>query len=97
MAKFRRNIEDFVCINCGAKVVGSGYTDHCPKCLASVHRDINPGDRLSDCGGVMLPIRRIYMRTYTVLVYRCGKCGIEKRVRCAPDDSEQAIMSVSPK
>ncbi|MFA5023297.1 MAG: RNHCP domain-containing protein, partial [Candidatus Paceibacterota bacterium] len=30
---FKRQIEDFVCEHCGEKVVGNGYTNHCPRCL----------------------------------------------------------------
>ena len=97
MAKFKRTVEDFVCIHCGAKVSGNGYTDHCPKCLYSVHRDKNPGDRLSECNGIMLPIRRIYMRTHISILYRCQKCGLERNMRCAKEDSEDAIMSIPSK
>ena len=52
---FKRKIEDFVCGNCGENIKGDGYTNHCPKCLWSKHVDINPGDRASDCGGLMEP------------------------------------------
>ena len=50
---FERNVEDFVCTVCGQQVEGNGYTNHCPKCLSSLHVDINPGDRASSCYGVM--------------------------------------------
>ncbi|MBU3901416.1 RNHCP domain-containing protein, partial [Patescibacteria group bacterium] len=46
--KFQRKIEDFVCGHCGPKIKGTGYTDHCPKCLWSQHVDVNPGDRQAD-------------------------------------------------
>jgi hypothetical protein len=94
MRNFIRKYEDFTCLNCGAKVKGNGYTDHCPVCLYSRHVDINPGDRQSECMGVMVPVRRIYMRTYTELIYRCKKCLAEKKVRCSPEDSESAVISV---
>ena len=32
-----KNKEDFICENCGAFVVGTGYTSHCPQCLWSKH------------------------------------------------------------
>ena len=56
MPKFIKNIEDFTCEHCGAPVKGTGYTNHCPKCLWSKHEDVNPGDRASDCHGLMKPI-----------------------------------------
>ena len=34
---FIRKTEDFICENCGAVVVGNGYTNHCPACLYSKH------------------------------------------------------------
>ena len=55
-ATFIRKTEDFVCENCGQEVKGNGYTNHCPRCLYSKHVDINPGDRASDCGGLMKPV-----------------------------------------
>ena len=51
--------ESFTCRNCGHPVVpagaGSDHRNHCPNCLCSVHLDIEPGDRESDCGGLMEP------------------------------------------
>ena len=54
--RFTRTIENFTCGICGTEVKGSGYTDHCPKCLWSEHVDIFPGDRKAECGGLMEPI-----------------------------------------
>ena len=50
--------EEFVCLNCGSKVSKLNYTarDHCNNCLYSIHVDINPGDRLNDCKGTLVPI-----------------------------------------
>ena len=52
--------ETFTCRNCGRMVVpegaGSNHRNHCPNCLYSLHVDIEPGDRESDCGGHMKPI-----------------------------------------
>ena len=52
--------ESFTCRNCGYPVVpagaGSDHRNHCPNCLCSVHLDIEPGDRESDCGGLMEPV-----------------------------------------
>lgn len=52
--------ESFTCKNCGRLVTlegaGSGHRNHCPNCLFSLHVDIEPGDRESDCGGHMEPV-----------------------------------------
>ena len=49
--------DTFTCRVCGRLVVpeaaGSGHRNHCPNCLSSLHVDEEPGDRASDCGGVM--------------------------------------------
>lgn len=49
--------ETFTCRECGRPVVpegaGSGHRNHCPNCLTSLHVDVEPGDRASDCGGHM--------------------------------------------
>ena len=50
--------ESFTCKNCGRLVVpfgaGSDHRNHCPNCLHSLHVDIEPGDRESDCGSLMV-------------------------------------------
>lgn len=52
--------DSFICKVCGRLVVsagaGSDHRNHCPNCLSSLHVDIEPGDRESDCGGVMEPV-----------------------------------------
>ena len=52
--------DSFTCKVCGRLVVpagaGSDHRNHCPNCLHSLHVDIEPGDRESDCGGIMEPI-----------------------------------------
>lgn len=86
--RFKRRPEDFTCLHCGARVKGTGYTDHCPKCLWSIHMDINPGDRASECKGAMMPVSTTCDRdgTYTI-AYMCLKCGARKRFKQAKDDS----------
>lgn len=92
--KFQRKIEDFVCENCGFKVTGNGYTNHCPKCLWSKHVDINPGDRLSDCGGLMEPISiETKAGEYTIL-HKCIKCGYEKRNKKVDEDDFDEILKI---
>ncbi len=78
---FVRRKEDFVCEHCGQKVIGDGYTDHCPKCLYSKHVDNVPGDRENDCGGLMKPIRAEQVGQEIKLVYKCLDCDGEFRVK----------------
>jgi rubrerythrin len=92
--KFQRHIEDFVCEKCGEKVKGNGYTDHCPQCLWSKHVDINPGDRKSECGGLMEPIGVEIKNSEYIIYYRCIKCGFKHRVKAAPDDNFDEIVKI---
>ena len=52
--------ESFTCKVCGRPVVpggaGSDHRNHCPNCLTSLHVDVEPGDRQSDCGGYIDPV-----------------------------------------
>lgn len=95
--KFTRKIEDFVCENCGAKVKGNGFTNHCPHCLWSKHVDINPGDRLSNCQGLMEPIRveKGDRDIKFVIVHRCVKCGYEKRNKISEKDDFEQLLKIN--
>ncbi len=93
--KFQKHTENFVCEKCGYKVKDKGYTDHCPKCLWSKHVDINPGDRLSKCNGLMEPIGITVKNGKYVIHYHCTKCGIEHRVKSAPDDNFEEIIKIA--
>ncbi|MDE1865355.1 MAG: RNHCP domain-containing protein [Candidatus Micrarchaeota archaeon] len=90
--RFQRNREDFTCEWCGTRVKGTGYTDHCPNCLASKHVDTNPGDRSSNCGGKMEAVSSVYHGGEFVITYRCKKCGIEKRVGSAAGDNQDLLI-----
>lgn len=93
--KFTRKIEDFTCENCNTFVKGSGYTNHCPKCLWSKHVDINPGDRLSDCLGMMEPIGVISDGGEYVLIHKCIICGYKKRNKSDSKDNIDIIIKLS--
>ena len=94
-AQFKRTKEDFVCDVCGTVVHGNGYTNHCPRCLASKHVDVNPGDRLSDCHGVMEPVRFELRKGKEYVIQKCVKCGHERANKVAPEDSREALRSVA--
>lgn len=95
MKTFTKNIENFICAHCGADVVGTGYTNHCPKCLWSRDVDINPGDRASTCGGMMRPISIEPERDHFIITHKCEKCGKSRRQRTSPDDDMNTIIALS--
>ncbi|MBB5233208.1 RNHCP domain-containing protein [Deinococcus budaensis] len=83
----------FVCAHCGAQVQplrNGSVRNHCPACLHSRHVDVQPGDRASDCGGVMAPVGLEQSgKKGWVIVHRCLKCGFAGRNRAALDDPAQ--------
>lgn len=91
---FRKNIEDFVCINCNTHVVGNGFTDHCPKCLFSMHVDVNPGDRAAkeSCGGIMEPISIAPSKKGFTIFYRCIVCGHEYSNKSSDQDDVTSFI-----
>lgn len=104
--RFAKNDEGFICAHCGKEVVPLGYSsrNHCPFCLWSLHLDINPGDRASECGGSLEPIRvEPDPRKGYVIVHKCQKCGEIHRCRAAheaknqPDDLKLLIKLTAGK
>lgn len=92
--RFTRVIEDFKCERCGQVVSGNGYTNHCTACLWSKHVDVNPGDRASDCQGLMRPVSVQQMKGAWILTHKCIKCGHVKPNKMARDDDFEAALSV---
>lgn len=92
--KFQMKKEDFVCGNCGARVRGNGYTDHCPKCLFSRHVDINPGDRQAKCGGIMKPAGLEIKSKKYVINYKCLKCGKNYKVKAVKNDNFETLLKL---
>jgi predicted RNA-binding Zn-ribbon protein involved in translation (DUF1610 family) len=95
--KFTRRVEDFVCTHCGAEVKGTGYTNHCPRCLWSRHVDVNPGDRAAECGGMMEPVRVERESDTYVLTHRCTKCGFARRNKVGSADNFDAVLAIVDK
>ncbi len=93
--RFIRTKEDFICENCGYSVKGTGYTNHCPKCLWSKHVDINPGDRAHTCQGMMRPIEVHIVGQDIHIVHQCIKCGFKKRnIRQDEDDFDEILKII---
>jgi hypothetical protein len=95
--KFIRTTEDFKCENCGNEVKGNGYTNHCPKCLWSKHVDIHPGDRASNCNGLMEPIRAELIRDGYDITYRCTKCKLISKNKSNKKDDFESILNIVKK
>jgi len=99
MKKFKMIDEEFICENCNKEVNKLNYTarDHCPHCLYSKHVDINPGDRLNNCHGLLVPIGiEKYKNTYKI-IYKCNKCQMLHKNIMASDDNFDLIIKLSTK
>ena len=89
----------FTCARCGREVrpqADGSYRNHCPYCLYSKHVDVSPGDRQSDCGGLMTPVELRQSRKGFQIVHRCLRCGEVRLNRVAggraqPDDIEAIV------
>ena len=83
----------FTCLHCGREVLpleNGSVRNHCPHCLYSLHVDVFPGDRASECGGLLEPIGvEQSPKKGWVLLHRCQQCGFEGRNKAAPDDPVQ--------
>lgn len=92
--------ESFVCRRCGRLVTpggaGSEHRNHCPNCLTSLHVDVEPGDRASDCGGLMEPVA-VWVRKggEWAVIHRCSRCGQMRSNRIAADDNPMKLMSIA--
>ncbi len=95
--RFTMKDESFICDVCGNKVEKLNYTarDHCNYCLSSRHLDIFPGDRKSNCGGILVPIdvEKSSKDKYKI-VYKCNKCGEIKKNVMASDDNFDEILEI---
>lgn len=91
--------EEFVCDNCGKMVNKLNYTarDHCPFCLYSKHVDINPGDRLNKCNGLLKPIDIEKYKDSYKIIYECTKCHEKHKNIMANDDDYNIIIEISKK
>ena len=88
--------ETFVCIWCGKQVPLATKTcrNHCPYCFTSLHVDWDvPGDRSTDCHGVMQPVEFIFkMSGGSKILFRCAMCGKEHWNKVAEDDQLENLV-----
>lgn len=74
--------QGFICSNCGELVYpleNGSYRNHCPCCLFSLHVDCTPGDKASQCRGLMQPVAVHHhsKKGYQIL-HKCLKCGFAR-------------------
>ena len=99
MKKFNMVDDSFICENCNKYVDKLNYTarDHCPFCLYSKHVDINPGDRLNQCKGLLQPIEIEKFKNTYKIIYKCKKCNQLHKNIVAKDDNIDLIIDLSVK
>ncbi len=95
--KFQKKKEDFTCEHCGYFVIGNGYTNHCPKCLWGKHVDIHPGDRVSECGGMMKPFSFTMRKQRFMIIHKCEKCGLVAKNKLAETDTMDVLIALRQK
>jgi len=92
---FFKKEEDFVCKVCGTKVKGTGYTNHCPNCLFSLHVDEEiPGDRQSNCRGLMEPIKAEIEGGEYILTHKCQICKKVIKNKTSSEDNFEEILKL---
>lgn len=99
LKKFNMVDEPFICENCKKSVSKLNYTarDHCPYCLCSKHVDINPGDRLNPCKGLLIPVDIEKFKDSFKIIYKCNKCKQIHKNIMATDDNINKIIEISKK
>jgi hypothetical protein len=71
-------------------VTNGSYRNHCPVCLWSRHVDVKPGDRASDCMGMMQPVRMDHRSGKgLVIIHRCTRCAFVRANRIARDTVQE--------
>lgn len=97
MKKFNMIDESFICEKCKKEVPMLKYSsrDHCMYCLYSKHVDINPGDRLNKCKGLLKPISIEKFKDTFKIIYKCEKCNMLHKNIMAKDDNFDLIIELS--
>lgn len=98
--------KNFISVNEGFKCAKCGFTNpksegtcrnHCIECLYSLHVDEEvPGDRQSNCKGLMTPIDVDYKgdKGY-IIIHKCVKCNKVMNNKTADDDNFDAVIKLS--
>ncbi|MEY4440560.1 MAG: hypothetical protein RLY49_186 [Candidatus Parcubacteria bacterium] len=75
-------------------VEGNGYTNHCHKCFYSKHVDIQPGDRLAKCGGLMKLISVQGSTNNITITHQCQMCGFTRNNKIQEGDSLEKLVEL---
>ena len=81
--------QSFTCVGCGKEIPPAKKTcrNHCPWCFLSLHVDDKiPGDRASECGGLMIPREYLIANGTTKIQFQCVVCEKQHRNKLADDD-----------
>ncbi|MBE6714251.1 MAG: RNHCP domain-containing protein [Ruminococcaceae bacterium] len=92
--RFTKNDSGFICGHCQKEVKPLGYTsrNHCPYCLWSRHMDENPGDRASECRGLMEPVScEPDSKKGYIIIHKCTECGAVRRNKAAYGPKAQSL------
>ena len=90
--------QGFLCAHCGREVEPASGTarNHCPYCLWSLHVDAEaPGDRASNCQGLMEPAAVYQKHGEWIIIHRCLDCGKEQPNKCAEDDAFESVINIT--
>lgn len=69
--------ESFICVGCWNSIPLADKTcrNHCPFCFVSLHVDWDvPGDRSTECHGMMYPIDYILLNSDYKILFQCSQC-----------------------
>lgn len=99
MKKFLKNNQSFTCEVCGKFVEkhSTSSRDHCNHCLFGKHVDINPGDRLNPCQGILEPVGILIKSKSKKIVYNCKSCNKQIFNIVAVDDNDVELLKLSSK
>lgn len=89
-------VKNYTCEHCGVEVVGGRYNNHCPNCLWSKHVDDKiPGDRSSNCLGLMEPVKVLQKNGKWRIVHKCTKCNHIFEIETKNEDNLDLIIKLS--
>lgn len=91
---FQKTKEDFICENCGIHIKGTGYTNHCHECFYSKHVDINPGDRLEACEGLMKPVSVQGSTNNITITHKCTLCNFVRNNKLQSEDNLEKLAQL---
>jgi len=65
--------------------------------LWSKHVDVNPGDRMAECGGMMEPLNSDLKNGKYFIIQKCLKCGHTRKNKLAENDNFDTLLDIAKK